>query len=92
MKRAEKVLQGLFSITLGRRYSHHHLIQQQLELVTQSHGTRDALLIFGRMLASQQDLIDGCDLLSSLVMSRKEVDLLCALTIHTSQGLADVRS
>jgi len=40
------------------RNCHHGLVKQQLELVAQAHGSRDALAIFKRIIAGQQERID----------------------------------
>jgi hypothetical protein len=63
-----------------------------LERITQAYGRHHALLITGRMVANELDLIDGCDRRPSLVISRKEGSLFLALTIQTSQGRAEVRT
>src|SRR5260221_13375839 len=47
------------------------------------------MMIFGRIVARQQDIINGSDLRPYLVMSSKEVDLLRAHPIIAYQGRAD---
>ena len=76
---------SLFSLCRG----HDGIVKQQLELVAQAHGASDALAIFGRIVASQQDIVNRNDLRPYLVVSSKEGNLLRAHRILVHQGRAD---
>src|SRR2546421_11951880 len=65
---------------------HHRIVKQQLELVAQARGTSNAPVILRRIVARQQDIINGSDLCPYLVMSSKEGDLLGVHTIIAHEG------
>jgi hypothetical protein len=44
-------------------HCHNRIVKQQLELVAQAHGPRNALAIFGCIVAGQQESVNGRDLL-----------------------------
>ncbi len=76
----------------GRNRDHHCVVKQQLEFVAQTHSPRDALAIFRRIVASQQERINGSDRRPYLVMSRKEGDLFSAHPLRAYQGRANART
>ncbi len=47
---------------MGVRDFDNRLVKQQLELVTQAHGARDALAILRYIVSGQQERINGRDL------------------------------
>src|SRR5215469_4898014 len=68
------------------------LVEQQLELVAQAHGACDAPAIFQRLVADQEERIEGRDLLPDLFMSGKEGHLLRAHPVVSHKRRADPRA
>lgn len=73
----------------GARDCHHGIKKQQLELVAQAHGSRDAVEILRCILAGRHKRIDGRNLLPHLLMGGKKGDLLGAHRVVAHQSWTD---